>query len=191
MRLSEANVVEIILNDIRGIDYSHPPKAQSVLIVLIFWNWYCDYQRNLSDPSVLITPADYVLDMIINLMIWVCRQLVRHLSMAIAQCNIDCLVQKKYQNILLFPASIGANITGFCGRCGCTGRTCRDACRDHWIAVSSEVGGWEHSGAFATRSFAFLVRGRCGRWRWWPYCTHSTITWPNEDDTIFGISQCQ
>ena len=44
-------------------------------------------------------------------------------------------------------------------------RTCRDACRDHLLAVSLEVGGGENvSGipsACATRNFTYLVRGPC------------------------------
>ena len=42
-------------------------------------------------------------------------------------------------------------------------RTCRDACRDRWPAVSFEVGGGENvpsiPGACATRNFVYLVRG--------------------------------
>ena len=42
-------------------------------------------------------------------------------------------------------------------------RTCRDACRDRWLAISFEVGGGENvpgiPGACATRNFAYLVRG--------------------------------
>ena len=42
-------------------------------------------------------------------------------------------------------------------------RTCRDACRDHWQAVSFEVGGGENvpgiPGAWANRNFTYLVRG--------------------------------
>ena len=41
--------------------------------------------------------------------------------------------------------------------------TCRDACRDRWLAVSVEVGGRENipgiPGACAARNFTFLVRG--------------------------------
>ena len=46
-------------------------------------------------------------------------------------------------------------------------RTCRDACRDHQLAVSFEVGGGENvpgiHGARATRKFTYLVRGP---WAW-------------------------
>ena len=42
-------------------------------------------------------------------------------------------------------------------------RTCRHACRYHWLAVSFEVGSGENysciPGACATRNFAYLVRG--------------------------------
>ena len=42
-------------------------------------------------------------------------------------------------------------------------RTCRDACRDRYLAVSLEVGGGENvpgiPGACATQDFAYLVRG--------------------------------
>ena len=41
--------------------------------------------------------------------------------------------------------------------------TCRDACRDRWLAVSFEVVGWENApgipGACATRNFTYVVRG--------------------------------
>ena len=41
--------------------------------------------------------------------------------------------------------------------------TCRDACQDHKLAVSSEVGGWENvpgiPGACATRNCTYLARG--------------------------------
>ena len=44
-------------------------------------------------------------------------------------------------------------------------RTCRDACRDRWLAVSFEVGGGEYvpsiPGACATRNFTYLARGPC------------------------------
>ena len=41
-------------------------------------------------------------------------------------------------------------------------RTCRDACRDRYLAVSFEVGGGENDGIFgacATRNSGYLVRG--------------------------------
>ena len=51
-------------------------------------------------------------------------------------------------------------------------RTCRDAYRDLWLAVSFEVGGGENVpgilGACATRKFTHLVRG--------PWSGHMTIT---------------
>ena len=44
-------------------------------------------------------------------------------------------------------------------------RTCRDACRDRWLAVPFEVGGGENVpgilGACATRNFTYLVKGPC------------------------------
>ena len=44
-----------------------------------------------------------------------------------------------------------------------TWRTCRDACRDRWLAVSFEVGGGENipgiPGARTTRNFTYVVRG--------------------------------
>ena len=45
----------------------------------------------------------------------------------------------------------------------CASRTCRDACRDRYLAVSFEVGDGENvpdiPGACATRNFTYLVRG--------------------------------
>ena len=50
-------------------------------------------------------------------------------------------------------------------------RTCRDACRDRYIAVSFEVGGGENlagiPGTCATRNFTYLVRGP---WEHFPNC---------------------
>ena len=47
-------------------------------------------------------------------------------------------------------------------------RTCRDACRDRYLAVSFEVGGGENvpgiPGACATRNFTYLVRGPLHPW---------------------------
>ena len=44
-------------------------------------------------------------------------------------------------------------------------RTCRDACRGRWLAVSFEVGGGGNvlgiPGACATRNFTYLLRGPC------------------------------
>ena len=49
----------------------------------------------------------------------------------------------------------------------CDSRTCRDACRDRWIAISFKVGGRENvpdiPGACATRELTYLVRGP---WNW-------------------------
>ena len=46
-------------------------------------------------------------------------------------------------------------------------RTCRDTCRDRWLAVSFDVSGGENAygipGACATRNFTYLVRGQMGR----------------------------
>ena len=45
---------------------------------------------------------------------------------------------------------------------GLTWRTCRDACRDRWLAVSFEVGGGKNvpgiPGACAIRNFTHLVK---------------------------------
>ena len=54
-------------------------------------------------------------------------------------------------------------------------RTCRDACRDRWLAISFEVGDGENvpciRGTCAIRNFAYLVRG--------PWSViHTNIQWP-------------
>ena len=70
----------------------------------------------------------------------------------------------------VFPATAGK-------RSRHTWRTCRDACRDHWLAVSFEIGGGgkrsRHSRACATRNFTYLVRGPC-RSKW-----VSASSWPD------------
>ena len=55
-------------------------------------------------------------------------------------------------------------------------RTCRDACRDRYLAVSFEANGGKNvpgiPGACATRNFTYLVRGA---WYGWPSAREVTL----------------
>ena len=81
----------------------------------------------------------------------------------------ECRERFRRQRGLAIPTCITARAS----------RTCRDACRDRYLAVSFEVGGRENvpgiPGVCATRNFSYLVRGPWNNLpRHEPYCSQTS-----------------
>ena len=70
-------------------------------------------------------------------------------------------------------------------------RTCRDACRDRWPAVSFEVSGGKNlpgiTGACVTRNFTYLVRGAW--FRLWPVRGQTIFILPSMTDIQLSCSK--